>query len=160
MTRRSFASVPFLVLSMGAQKKYSGPRPPKPDFPYLLHGANLVTTEAGEAREEKRKDETANIIAGTASTARTPLAEPIFLMDSEKLASKMELYRMEVKNGNREVSLPNNPRKRKDSARPLRLSISRVAPGLFRLEADQSLENGEYCLTPSGSMEVFCFQVY
>jgi len=72
----------------------------------------------------------------------------------------MELYRMEVKNGNREVSLPNNPKKRKDNQRPLRLSISRAAPGLFRLEADQGLENGEYCLTPSGSNQVFCFQVY
>jgi len=28
------------------------------------------------------------------------------------------------------------------------------------VEANEMLENGEYSLTPSGSNQVFCFQVY
>ena len=32
-----------------AADKYSGPRPPKADLPYLVHADNLVPTEAGVA---------------------------------------------------------------------------------------------------------------
>jgi hypothetical protein len=44
--------VPLLfaaALTVSAQK-YDGPRPPKPDLPYLKHASNLVPTEAGEAQ--------------------------------------------------------------------------------------------------------------
>jgi len=161
MNRRlAFALLCVSGLLLG-QKKYAGPRPEKADLPYLLHASNLVPTEAGEATEEKRKDEVANIVKGAASPARTPLAEPIFLLHSEKLnPDKVELYAMSIKNGNREVVIPTNPKKARNAPRPLRLSMTRLAEGLYRLEANQWLDNGEYCLSPSGTQQVFCFQVY
>ncbi|MFN7918525.1 MAG: hypothetical protein U0Q16_00420 [Bryobacteraceae bacterium] len=145
-----------------SKKGYSGPRPPKPDLPYLLHATELIPTEVGEAREDKRKDEVANVLSGASSTAKTPLPEPIFLLSAEKLsAEKLELYKMSVKNGGREVSVPNNPKKRgKDTARPLRLGVTRLEAGLYRVEVGEILEPGEYCLTPQGDNRVFCFQVY
>lgn len=144
-----------------AQNKYNGPRPPKPDVPYLMHATNLVPTETGEAREEKRKDFNANVVSGASSNARTPLAEPILLLASEKInPEKLELYKMDVRNGQREVLAPTNPKKAKDAARPKLLSMSQLAQGLYRIEANETLENGEYCLNPSGSTQVFCFQVY
>ena len=142
-----------------AQQEYSGPRPPKPDLPYLMHADNLVATEAGEAREEQRKNESTYTISGAASPARTPLAEPIFLLLSDKIAPEsLELYRLEVKGGNRQVVLA---KKKKDS-RPLRLMVTRLAEKLYRIEVNEGmgLENGEYSLTPSGSNQVFCFEVY
>ncbi len=166
--RRVFASLPMLAMAATglilaqAPKKYTGPKPPKPDMPYLLHASNLVPLERGSAAEESRKDETANIVKGAASTARTPLAEPIFLLVSEKLVpEKLELYRVTVsKSGNREVTVPKNPKKMKDAAKPIRLSVAKLESGLFRLEATEALEIGSYCLSPSGSQDVYCFDVY
>jgi hypothetical protein len=155
-----------LVLAAGAlaqpPKKYTGPKPPKADMPYLLHATTLIPLEHGTATEEKRKDDTANVMKGSSSPARTPLAEPIFLLASEKLVpEKLELYRVAVsKAGNREVVMPNNPRKMKDAAKPIRLSVSKLDSNIFRLEATEALENGSYCLSPSGSQDVFCFDVY
>lgn len=166
--RRVFASLPMLALAATglilaqAPKKYTGPKPPKPDMPYLLHASNLVPLEKGSAAEESRKDETANVVKGAASTARTPLAEPIFLLASEKLVpEKLELYRVTVsKSGNREVTVPKNSKKMKDAAKPIRLSVAKLESGLFRLEATEALEIGSYCLSPSGSQDVYCFDVY
>src|ERR1039458_4935950 len=39
-----------------AAQKYDGPRPPKPDVPYLKHADTLIPTEAVMAKEEKKKD--------------------------------------------------------------------------------------------------------
>ncbi len=153
----------FFTLALPqSSKKYTGPRPPKPDLPYLLHATNLIPTETGVASEEGRKDETANVVKGNASPARTPLPEPIFLLTAEKLVpEKLELYRLAVgKTGNRELSIPKNTKKMKESMRPIRLSIARLDSNLYRLEATDLLENGPYCLSPSGSQEVFCFDVY
>jgi hypothetical protein len=155
----------FLLLApaayAAAQSKYSGPRPAKPDLPYLLHASNLVPTEATEAKEESRKDWQVYAIEGANSPARTPLAEPIFLLATEKLqAEKLELYKLESKGGRREIAFPSAQRRRKDAPRPLHLTLSRLEPGLYRIEANEMLDNGEYSLTPSGSNHVFCFQVY
>jgi len=140
-------------------QKYSGPRPPKPDIPYLQHADTLVEPEVNEAKEQNRKDEQTYVIPGAASSAKTPLASPVFLLQADKLApDKLELYRLESKNGQREVIVM---RKKKPVARPFRLSVSRLsADNLYRIEVDESLPNGEYSLTPSGSNQVFCFQVY
>jgi hypothetical protein len=144
-----------------AQREYSGPRPPKPDIPFLLHASNLIETETSQAREETRKDVVANIVEGASSPIKTPLAEPIFLIESQKvLPEKLELYLMAVVKGSREVVIPTNPKKMKDAQRPVRMSVNKLAPGLFRIEAAQELEIGEYCMSPSGSSQVFCFQVY
>jgi hypothetical protein len=152
------SALPFLFASPGmAQEPYSGPRPPKPDVPYLLHADNLVQTEVTEAREEKKgKSETA-YISGAASPVRTPLAEPIFLYESGKVAPEsLQLFRLEVKNGNREVALT------KRGGRPLRLMVTPLAGRLYRIEVDENLglENGEYSLSPNGSNAAFCFAVY
>ncbi|MGE5570442.1 MAG: hypothetical protein ACM3S5_15505 [Rhodospirillales bacterium] len=156
-----FVAAMFLVPALGgAQEEYKGPRPPKPDVPYLVHADTLIETEVQEASETKKKDDYIYTIAGSASPARTPLAEPIFLLLSEKLSpDSLELYRLEVKGGNRQVTVSPN---RKRSARPLRLTVTRLADKLYRLEVNEGLglENGEYSLSPNGSNTVFCFEVY
>lgn len=137
-------------------QKYAGPRPPKTDVPYLLHANNLVETEAAEAREESRKDDRIYRVAGASSPAKTPLAGPIFLLRTEKLEpSRLELYRLDVRSGAREAVFS-----KKKKPRSIRLAVSRLEDGLYRIEVDESLENGEYSITPADSNQVFCFQVY
>ena len=140
-------------------QKYNGPRPPKPDMVYLVHADNLIPTEVAEAKQESKKNETNYTIAGTTSPARTPLAEPIFMIESDKIVpERLELYRLEVKSGHREVTM--QQKRSRGSSRPLRLSVTRLDRGLYRIEASESLENGEYSLSPSDSNRVFCFEVY
>ena len=97
------AGAVLILVSLCLGADYNGPRPPKPDIPYLLHAAALVPTEVVEAKEEgTKKDETTYVIDGAASSAKTPLAEPIFLFESDKInPERLELYRLEVKNGTR-----------------------------------------------------------
>lgn len=145
------------VLAPG-QRDYSGPRPPKPDVPYLMHADNLIETEVVEAREDKRKSESLYTIPGAASPARTPLAEPIFLFQSGEIApDTLELYRLEVKGGSRQVMIA-----RKRNSRPYRLTVTRLADRLFRIEVNRGmgLETGEYSLSPNGSNRSFCFSVF
>jgi hypothetical protein len=35
-----------------------------------------------------------------------------------------------------------------------------LEPGLYRVEVNEPLEDGEYCLSPEGSNDVFCFSEY
>ena len=152
----------LLVCAGYAQReKYTGPTPPKPDIPYLMHADNLIETETTQAAEEKRRNETVYRVAGASSPARTPLAEPIFLMQSEKITpDSLELYRMEVKGGNREVVFPDKGKR--GGPRAFRLVYTRLADKLYRIEVSENLglENGEYSLTPRESNAVFCFEVY
>src|SRR5262249_35583644 len=135
-------------------QKYTGPRPPKPDVVYLVHADKLVPLETAEAKQESKKDEVTFTVAGASSPARTPLAEPIFILQSDKIqADRLELYRMEVKNGRREVSMPKS--RRRGGARPLRMSVSKLDGSLYRIEASEVLENGEYSISPSDSNAVF-----
>ena len=144
-----------------AQKKYDGPKPPKPDVVFLLHAANLVPTEVADAKEEKRKDDNAYIVDGANSTARTPMAEPIFLIESKSIQpDRLQLYKLDVKNGKREVVFPPANKRKKDSPRPLNLTMKRLGDGIYRIEANEFLQNGEYAITPEGSNQVFLFEVY
>jgi hypothetical protein len=139
-------------------QKYTGPKPPKPDVLYLVHADTLVATEATEAKEDKKKNDITYTVAGTNSPARTPLAEPIFIIESDKIqASTLELYKMEVKSGHREVTMALRHTR---GNKPLRLSVTRLDRGLYRVEADQEIENGQYAISPNGSSTVFCFEVY
>jgi hypothetical protein len=139
-----------------AAEKYDGPRPPKPDLLYLVHADNLIPTEALEAQQESKKDQTTYTVTGANSTARTPLAEPIFIMESDKIQpERLELYQWEVKGGRRELTVG-----RKKGARPLFLSVTRLEGKLYRVEASQPLEDGQYSLSPNDSNRVFCFEVY
>jgi hypothetical protein len=154
---RFFLLVTAAVMAFG--QKYTGPRPPKPDVVYLVHADNLVPTEVTEAKQESKKNEIMFTIPGTSSTARTPLAEPIFIMESDKIqAQSLELYKMEVKNGRREVTM--TQKRTRGGPRPVRVSISKLDGKLYKIEADEAIENGEYALSPNGSNIVFCFEVY
>jgi hypothetical protein len=142
-----------------ADQKYTGPRPSKPDVPYLLHADNLIETEVVKAQEEDRGKETINSITGASSPVRTPLAEPSFLIDAQTIVpEKLELYRFEVRRGRREIAFPK--KQSKNSPRPIRVMITQIEGKLYRLEANETLENGEYALSPDGSEQVFAFQVY
>lgn len=156
MVRKSLL---FLVaIGLSGAEKYTGPLPPKPDVPYLLHATNLVETEMGQAREESRKNDTNYVIAGASSPARTPLAEPIFIIDAQKSSpERFELYRLEVKGGNREVTFSN---RRRAGNRPLHLAVTPLGGRLYKIEADEPLENGQYALSPSGDNRAFCFEIY
>ncbi len=77
MFLRAFVLLCVTVGWLSSEEKYSGPVPPKPDVLYLMHANNLAETEAGQAREEKRKNDSTYIVNGASSPARTPLAEPV-----------------------------------------------------------------------------------
>jgi len=153
----------FIILAAGvalAQSKYAGPIPPKVDVPFLLHAGNLMETETSEAKQSESKDGTVYTVAGGASPVRTPMPEPIFLFKMEKInPDKLTLFRMEVKGGQRLLQMPTG-KKARNAPRPVFLMVNRLAQGLFKVEVNEFLENGEYCLSPDGSNQVFCFAAY
>ena len=154
------ASMTLLALAGIAAERYTGPRPPKADIPYLMHADNLLEPEQGMAKTETRKDATYAVLSGTSSPAKTPLSEPIFIIQTEKLqAEKFELYKLTAaKNGSREVLI--NHKNPKNVGRPVHLAITRLDERLYRIEVDEPLENGEYTLTPQGSDATFSFAIY
>jgi hypothetical protein len=153
----------FLMLIIGAAtlcaQKYTGPRPPKPDVLYLVHGDNLVPTEVADAKQESKKNETTYTIPGASSPARTPLAEPIFIIEGDKIQPQsLELYKMDVKGGRREMTMAQ--RRTRNGPKALRLQVTRLDKNLYRVEVDEGIENGEYGISPNGAETVFCFEVY
>jgi len=144
---------------LSADEKYDGPNPPKSDIPYLVQATKLMAAEVAEAREEQGARETTYVIAGGTSPARTPEAEPVFIIDAREIApDHIELYLLDVKDGNREVSFANKAHK--GSAQPLHLLVTHVKEHLYKIEASEMLATGEYALSPSGDNRVFCFEVY
>jgi len=139
-------------------QKYTGPQPEKPDLVYLVHADSLLATETGDAKEENRKDDVVAVVPGVTSPVATPLASPIFLIRADKInADALEIYKLEVKNGHREVVLSH---KNKPVAKPVICSVTKVGDDLYKLEVNQELPNGEYSITPRESNLVFCFRVY
>ncbi len=160
LPRRVRALVPLFLFAAAVAwtDDYTGPRPPMKDMVYLVHADNLVPTETLEAKQESKKDDSTFSVPGPSSSARTPLAEPIFLIQSDRIsAESLELYRFDVKGGHRELTLSG---RRRSGPKALHLSVTKVERGLYKVEAAEVLENGEYALTPNGSNQVFCFQVY
>jgi hypothetical protein len=152
-----FALLAIAGASLTAAEKYSGPVPPKPDIPYLLHASNLVETEVANAQAGRKSD--TFVIQGASSPARTPLAEPIFIIDARNIQPDgIELYRLEVKGGNREVNL--NGGGRRGGSHALHLAVRPLGGHLYRVEADEALEDGEYALSPNGDNHAFCFEIY
>ena len=49
------------------------------------------------------------------------------------------MYRLDVRNGNREVSI--SQKRRKGSARPIHVAVTRLSDNLYRIEANDPLEN-------------------
>jgi hypothetical protein len=159
MSLSRISVVLVMAASAFAAEKYTGPRPPKVDVPYLMHADNLIETEAGKAKTDERKDTVIATVPGASSPVKTPLAEPIFLIKTDKLSvDKIAAYRMEVKNGQREVVV--NAKKLKNMKQPIHLQVTRLDDRLYRIEVDEPLENGEYSLSPDGSDETFSFQIY
>jgi len=129
--------------------------PPKADLPYLKHADNLVPTEAVQAQEQKKKDESTYIIAGAASSAKTPLAMPVFLFAAEKIPPEsLQLFRLETKSGHREITMG------KKGPQPIRLQVTHLSGKLYRIEVYNELEAGEYSLSPNNSNVAFCFEVF
>jgi hypothetical protein len=157
MMRRTLLLFAVTVLAALAQTKYDGPKPPKPDLPYLKHASDLIPTEATQATEEKqKKDDILYVVAGGSSPVKTPLASPIFIMQADQISpDKLELFKVETKNNRREILI--GPKKQPPR---VRIELTRLGAGLYRIEVDESLEPGEYVLTPQGSNQAFCFQVY
>jgi hypothetical protein len=157
MTFRSTLFFLFTAICVLAQPKYKGPKPEKSDLPYLVHADNLVPTEALDAKEQKgKKDQITYIMPGANSPAKTPLAAPIFLIQTQELdAGKLQLYKLEVKGGQREISFT----KRKQPNAVIINATQVGSGGLYRVEVEQTLQPGEYALTPEGSNKVFCFAV-
>jgi hypothetical protein len=148
---------PLLLAAAAAfAQKYDGPKPPKPDVPYLKHATDLVPLETAEAKEQKQKNDTLYVGEGAQSSAKTPLASPVFLFVSSKIQpDKLGLYKFDVKGGHREILF--GPKK---SPKPLRIDVTHLDGNLYKLEVNDSLEPGEYSLSPEGSNQVFCFQVF
>jgi hypothetical protein len=147
----------IVAVSSAAQPKYDGPVPPKPDLPYLKHGDSLIATESVTAKEEKKKDDSTFVIEGAAASTKTPLAAPILLMKSVKIQPKdLQLFKLEVKDGRRELLyLAKKP------PQAIRLVVTKLsADGIWKIEVDESLEPGEYSLSPDGTNQAFCFQVF
>ena len=156
--RCKIAFLAFVVAaSVAAADKYTGPVPPKPDIPYLLHASALVETEVANAQQGKKADQ--YTISGATSPARTPLAEPIFIIDARNIQpDTFELYRLDVKGGNREVSV--NTSRKHGGNHALHLAVKQLSGHLYRVEVDEPLENGEYALSPNGENRSFCFEIY
>lgn len=157
---RSIVALALLTSSFAvAADKYTGPRPPKADVVYLVHADNLVETELGTAKSDERKDVVVATLPGANSPVKTPLAEPIFLVKTDKLSvDKLAAYKLDVKNGQREVVV--SAKKLKNMKPPIHLTVTRLDDRLYRVEVDEVLENGEYSLSPDGSDETFSFQIY
>ena len=131
------------------------PTPPKSDLPYLKHANNLVPTEAVQAEEQKKKEESTYLIEGAASSAKTPLALPVFIFSAEKIVPEgLQLFKLEVKDGHREVTIG------RKGAEPLRLQVTHLAGKLYRIEVYNELEPGQYSLSATNSNVAFCFEVF
>jgi hypothetical protein len=158
---RLFLTLVVLAGIACAQSKYNGPRPPKPDVLFLLQAGKLIETESGEASQGTEKDFTVYTVKGATSPARTPVPEPVFLFQADKInPEKFSLFRMEVKGTNRLLSFPNTEKKRKEAPKPVYFLVTPLDRALFKVEVNDVIGNGEYCFSPDGSNTVFCFTTY
>ena len=150
----------FAAACAAFAQKYTGPVPEKPDLLYIVQADNLIPAEAGTAQEQKgKKGETVYVVAGANSPARTPLAGPVFVLKSKDLpAEKLQLYKLEVKNGHREITV--HAGKNAHNMEPIRVEIKHYDDGISRLEVSDHLANGQYCFSPEGANDVFCFEVF
>ena len=153
----AFAALLALALPASAQQqKYSGPRPEKADVVYLKHVDKLIETEVSQAKQTEEKNKTIYRVPGASSSVKTPMAEPIFLFKTDRInPDKLTLYKMTVEGGERVLTFPNN--RGKDSPKAIYIMVTPVERGLFKIEVNEFIDDGEYCLSPEGSNAVFCF---
>ena len=164
LTRRTVMAAALwatVALPALAEKKYTGPRPSKQDVPFLLHAGKLIELESSMASESQGKDGTVYTVSGATTQARTPVPEPIMLFLSNKInPDRMALYKMEARGGNRVLTIAPPSKRKKDKDRPIFLMVTPLSPGLFKVEVNEVIDPGEYCLSPEGSNQVFCFTTY
>ena len=86
MTPRKRLVLALIATLPAIAQSYKGPRPAKADVVYLVHASNLIPTEVSEAREDSKKNTVTYSVSGTSSPAKTPLAEPIFLIMTDRYA--------------------------------------------------------------------------
>src|SRR5215469_10964487 len=128
MTHRTVLLALGFAAFTGAQP-YKGPVPPKPDLVYIQHAQTLVPTELAQAKENKSKDDTVYVIDGATSTARTPLALPIFLVKTEKLVpDRLILYRLKIVDGHREIAMS----VKRANPEPIHLDVVQVADHVYK----------------------------
>jgi hypothetical protein len=155
---RVLAVVLFVAGIVLAAQEYAGPRPPQKDTVYLVHANNLVEAETSMARRKTTGADIIYVVPGERSLARTPLASPTLIIESARVdAESLRLFRLEVKDGHREIGFHY---KSKGGAVPLRADITRISGDLFQIEVLDSLSVGEYALSPDGANDVFCFEVF
>lgn len=162
MPQRYFFAIAWLLLfaavTPAQENKLGLPNPDKPDVPYIIHASRIVETEQSQATEVTRKNEKYYTVPGAGSPVTTPLASPEFLFLSETISpTDLTLVQFTSKGGQRELLFQ---KKKKILARLIRLDVFPVEENLSRVRVDESLESGEYCLTPNGSNAVFCFNVF
>lgn len=134
------------------------PKPPKGDVPYVIHATSLMEIEVNQAGQEETKKETIFHVPGTNSTARTPLGFPEFLFAPESIDPRtLQLFEMTPGKGRREILYR---KKKKILAQPLILEVQDTEmDGVVKIRVKSPLRPGEYCLTPDGTNDVFCFAV-
>jgi len=157
MRRIPLLLLPLVAMAAANAQKYTGPAPPKPDLPYIQHATNLIPTEPVEAKEDKKPGDVIYTIDGANSSAKTPLALPIFIIKADKLnPDNLQMYRLEVKEGHRELTAS-----AKKNAEPIHVQVTRIgSDNMYKLDVYNSLDAGEYALMVEGSNRMYCFQVY
>jgi hypothetical protein len=149
--------LPLTILAVACAataQKYAGPKPAKPDLPYLKHASTLLATEAVEAKPRKKKDDTVYWIDGANSPVRTPLAAPIFLFDSARIdPANLQLFPLESKNGHRELTV-------RPSEEAIRIEVTPLGGTDWKIEPSNGLDPGEYALLAGGANQMFCFAVF
>jgi hypothetical protein len=155
---RRVLTITLFAIALAAQTKYSGPKPEKKDVPYLVHAGALVQTEIVRSTPKDDAGHTVYSIPGEASLAKTPLALPIFVIDTATIVpTKLQLYQFEPKGGRRELTLSKT---QSGGAEPILITVANVSGSLYRIETVNDIENGEYGLTVQGSNQFFCFSVF
>jgi hypothetical protein len=150
----------LLAQPLDAQRKYAGPRPPKADVPFLLTLDKLTELESGMAAQSESKDAMVFTVDKAGSSVKSPMPEPIFLFQADKLnPERLSLYKMTVANGKRTLTFPTGKRA-KNAPKPVYFLVTPLDGSLFKIEVNEYTEAGEYCFSPDGSNQVFCFTTF
>jgi hypothetical protein len=156
MLVRLWGGMLILLVVAAAQEKYSGPPLPKKDFAYLVRGDSLVEMEFAIAEPRDDNDRVTFVIAGAGSLVKTNDVAPAIVIDVSKLPTDLlQLYRVESRDGHREISIPKRGRR----PQPVPMITTKLGGNLVSLKPVEDLTSGEYSLTPQGSNAVFCFTV-
>jgi hypothetical protein len=147
------ALLPIVLMLFAA-----GPKPDKKDIPYLLLANSLVQTEVVRPTAERTAEGARYSIPGETSLAKTPLALPVFLIDSAQIRpEKLKLIRLTASSGHRQALVRKTPSL---DDPPLLLTATKLADTIYRIEAVNEIENGEYALNAAESDQFFCFTVF